>query len=98
MRWLVISAGMLRLGVLTAPGATYYVATNGSDIADGTTWETAVLTISNAVAKTTAGTDVVLVSNGIYKITNTIEIKSYSPGLTIRGVYGYQQRLLTPRD
>ncbi len=94
MRWLVISAGMLRLGVLTAPGATYYVATNGSDIADGTTWETAVLTISNAVAKTTAGTDVVLVSNGIYKITNTIEIKSYSPGLTIRGVYGASNTII----
>ncbi len=95
MRWLVISAGILRLSVLTAPGATYYVATNGSDIAAGTSWDTAVLTISNAVAKTTAGTDVILVSNGIYKITNAIPFGAYSPiGLTIRGVYGASNTII----
>ena len=51
--------------VQASVGATYYVATNGSDAADGTSWATAKQTIQAAI-DLTASSDTVLVSNGVY--------------------------------
>lgn len=55
-----------------ARGATWLVATNGSDSADGQTWGTAFATISNAIANATTDGDTVLVSNGTYQIYATL--------------------------
>ena len=59
--WLVV----LCLGALPALGATWYVATNGSDVAEGTNWATAKQTIQAAIDLAVSN-DVVLVSNGVY--------------------------------
>jgi hypothetical protein len=66
---------------LLAGATTYYVATTGSDAPGnpGTNWATALLTISNGVAKASAG-EAVLVSNGTYLITATISV---SKGITV---------------
>jgi len=83
----------LMLPAFEARSATYYVATNGSDAAgtSGTDWTTALLTISNAVAKAqTSADNVVLVSNGTYLtvaqiiITNAITIRSWNNGVVDR--------------
>ena len=63
--------------------STYYVATNGSDTAAGTSWDTAFLTINKGVLSRTAG-DKVIVSNGTYVLaasivlTNGITLESFS--------------------
>lgn len=80
-----------------AQAATWYVATNGSDAADGTTWLTAKQTIQAAIDLSVSN-DVVLVSNGVYAtggrvafgvltnrivITNTITVRSVNgPAVT----------------
>ncbi|MBI2441276.1 MAG: hypothetical protein HYV35_07900, partial [Lentisphaerae bacterium] len=79
--WLIV------LALACAPMASatdYFVATNGSDAAAGTSWATALLTISNAVAKT-ASDDTVTVSNGTYNITNQISITN---GITVQSLNG----------
>lgn len=70
-RLLIGVAGLSGALAGLAPAATYYVATNGDDTWAGTSWATAVLTISNGVAKAAASNDVVLVSNGVYVLTGT---------------------------
>lgn len=74
------------LGVAAnSPSATYYVASNGLDTADGLNWITAVRTISNGIAKATAAGDVVLVSNGVYVLATNLYIPR---AITVRGVNG----------
>lgn len=63
---------------------TYYVTTTGDDTADGTNWATALLTISNAVAKTSGG-DTVTVSNGAYTLAAQIYITN---GITVQSLNG----------
>ncbi len=85
--WAALAAvGMLAGAWRGTAATTYYVATSGSDSADGTSsWNTAYLTISNAVAKA-QNTDTVLVSNGTYAltatvlVTNQITLRSWNTG------------------
>ncbi len=76
------------LGCMAVQAATTYycVATNGSDAVanPGTSWESPLLTISNALAKSVAA-DVILVSNGTYKLAQQISVNK---GVTIQGVNG----------
>ncbi len=65
-------------------GANYYVTTNGSDAADGLTWETAKRNIQPAVDLASDG-DLVLVSNGVYSITSQIAV---TKGVTVRSLNG----------
>lgn len=60
---LAICLSLICMQVLAA--TTWYVTTNGSDGADGTTWETAKQTIQAAI-DVAASNDTVLVSNGVY--------------------------------
>ncbi|MDD5677896.1 MAG: right-handed parallel beta-helix repeat-containing protein [Kiritimatiellae bacterium] len=80
-------AGVVLLAVVwSAKSDTYYVATNGHDNVAGTDWTTALLTISNAVAKTTLnGNDRILVSNGTYVLSTNIYITN---GITLSGFNG----------
>ena len=64
---LLLACGAL----LPARAATWYVATNGSDAATGTTWAEAKQTIQAAVDLAAAG-DTVLVSNGVYATGVTV--------------------------
>ena len=80
--------------VQASVGATYYVATNGSDAADGTNWATAKQTIQAAIDLSVAS-DTALVSNGVYAtggqvmsglaLTNRVYI---SEGVTVQSVNG----------
>ena len=54
-------------------GATYYVATNGNDNAAGTSWATALATVTNGVVRAGNG-DTVLLSNGVYKLNSRVII------------------------
>ncbi len=65
-------------------GLMYYVTTNGSDSADGQSWETAKLTIQAALSDAASGSTV-LVSNGIYSIASQIAVTN---GVTVRSVNG----------
>jgi hypothetical protein len=71
--WAIGVLGLAILGACPAGAATYHVATNGSDGADGSSWSLALLTISNALARAGDG-DLILVSNGTYAVTNTLTI------------------------
>ena len=88
---ILLGAAFLLAVLGPASAATYYVATNGFDTADGTNWATVVLTISNAVAKTTDG-DTVLVSNGTYGISAETYINN---GITVRGLNWAEKPLVT---
>ena len=82
-RYLVIVA--VAAGVLACRAATYYVTTTGSDANDGSTWDLAVATISNGVAKALVADDLVLVSNGTYQLTTNIYVTN---GIILRGFNG----------
>jgi len=64
------------LVLLTAAGAQavgpWYVATNGVDSNDGTSWAVPYLTISNALTNASTGGDTIWVSNGVYTLTATV--------------------------
>ena len=85
-RILMIVCALLTMG--RASGATYYVKPGGSDAAAGTNWVTAFQTISNAVARSSAG-DTVVVTNGKYNVSVPISI---AKAITVRGASG------NPRD
>jgi hypothetical protein len=79
--------------VRSVGAATWYVATNGSDSADGTSWATAKQTIQAAIDLTVSN-DTVLVNNGVYAtggrainggVTNRIAITN---AITVRSLNG----------
>lgn len=87
---------------------TWYVATNGDDVADGITWATAKATVQAAI-DVAASNDVVLVSNGVYAtggrvvygaltnriaVTNAITIRSQN-GPTVTTIQGAKDPLTT---
>ncbi len=85
---MLLAAVNLAAAAITAPAATFYVATNGLDANDGQSWLMPYLTISNAVAAGHAAGagSVVLVSNGLYLttaeilITNALTVRSWNEG------------------
>ncbi len=57
----------------THAGVRYHVATNGVDTANGLSWATALVTISNAMTRVGEG-DTVMLSNGTFAITAQINL------------------------
>ncbi len=78
-------AAVLACAAAPLRGAEYYVATNGVDTADGTSWATALATIGAGIAKAASAGDTVWVSNGTYQITATIAINN---GITVKSLNG----------
>ena len=89
-----IVASVLLLGIArTAAAGTWYVATNGNDSSNGSTWTTAKRTIQAAI-DVAVSNDTVLVSNGVYAtggrvphgiLTNRVVIDK---PITVRSVNG----------
>jgi hypothetical protein len=69
---------------------SYYVATNGNDSASGTSWDTALLTISNAIVKASAG-QTVAVSNGTYVLSTQLLLNK---GITLQGFGGASNTII----
>lgn len=76
---------------VSASATTYYVRTNGNDSATGTNWDTALLTVSQAVAYATTDGDMILLSNGVHEIASEIFITN---GITIKGVFGKDETVV----
>jgi len=83
MRRVGVLLGVFGL-VLAVQAANYYVATNGSDAADGASWATAKQTLHAGLALA-GNNDVVTVSNGTYALTNQLEL---TQGITLRSLNG----------
>lgn len=73
------------------PAATYYVATDGNDDNDGSSWTLAFKTISNGVARAVAPDDDVLVSNGTYLLTEVITITN---SITVHSTNSYSNTFI----
>ena len=94
MRSRFVYLSVLLLGIArTAPAGIWYVATNGNDSANGSTWTTAKRTIQAAI-DLAASNETVLVSNGVYAtggrvadgpLTNRVVIDR---PITVRSVNG----------
>ena len=87
------------MGAYEFPAQTWYVATNGSDAAEGTSWATAKQTPQAAVDAAASG-DLVWVSNGVYAtgglvvpgaLTNRVAL---SQGLGMQSVNGPAETII----
>jgi hypothetical protein len=88
---------LIALTILSATAVcadTVYVAPDGNDAADGTSWATAKQTIQAAVNAASDG-DTVLVTNGTYALTNSIEI---TKGMTLSGVNGAENTIISGQN
>ncbi len=81
---ILIAVVMVSYRLPAHAATTYYVSTNGTDSASGTSWADSFLTISNGLANAAAG-DSVLVSNGTYSIDEQLVVDK---GVTLTGVNG----------
>ena len=75
--------GLIIISIITqVHGANWYVATNGSDSAAGTNWDTAKLTIQAGV-DVAVSNDTVWVSNGVYATGGRVAIGSLTNRVVI---------------
>ena len=93
-------AGTIAAGVMAVDSATWHVATNGSDAADGRSWATAKQTIQAAVDVAGAG-DTVWVSNGVYETGSRVTPGHLLPNrvvitndITVRSVNGPESTVI----
>lgn len=75
------SSSTFQSGVPHSPPKRLFVSPNGWDKNSGTTWNSAFRTLSRAIEKAEAGTEICL-EKGIYELAGTITLKK---GLSIRG-------------
>jgi len=74
-------------------GTTYFVGSDGygDDSALGTSWDTALATITNGVAKAVVAGDEVVLSNGVHTLTAEVLITTK---MTVRGVTGNREDVI----
>jgi hypothetical protein len=80
------------LSILTCPGSTYYVRTDGRTGADGTTWTNALPAIGSALALAKSG-DEIRVASGVYP--EHLVLKS---GVALYGGFHGEEGALAERD
>lgn len=80
----LVAATGLALAPATWAASEYFVRTDGSDAAAGTSWGEALQTISNALNKASAS-DTITVSNGTYVLTTALTVNK---ALTLRSLNG----------
>jgi len=76
-----------------AAGTIYYVGSDGSgdDTALGTSWATALATVTNGVAKAVVAGDEVVLSNGMHTLTSEVYIDKR---ITVRGWTGNREDVI----
>lgn len=96
-----LARGCVWLGCLLAASGvvwakTVYVSLDGDDLKSGLdSWENAVASISQGVAKANASGDVVLVSNGTYNLNDVVTVGS---GIIVTSLYGRTETFVNGQD
>jgi hypothetical protein len=79
----ILVFGLLACDGFAGLARTYYVSTNGLNIAPYTNWATAARSIQNAINQWKVNTDTVLVNDGIYTVTSPLMLTNW---MTLRSV------------
>ena len=80
----IMTVAVLAVAATCSQAVDYYVTVSGTDTNTGTSWATALQSITNAVAKAVDG-ETVHVSNGVHQITGQVLLDK---GITLRGFNG----------
>ena len=75
-------------------GGEFYLSKSGSDQNDGTSWETAFATVTNALAHAVANGSIINIATGTYSLPG---VQALTNGVTLRGATGNPEDVILQR-